>query len=60
MSPFWNRNHQAPVRITDDLHVDTPFGHRPVTVTSNLKGASGIMIVTNLDERLSANGDLGP
>jgi hypothetical protein len=32
MSPLWNRYHQAPVGISDDLHVVTPFGHHFVPV----------------------------
>jgi hypothetical protein len=49
MSPLWNRYHQAPVGISDDLHVVTPFGHHFVHVTPNLKGASRTTIVTDID-----------
>jgi hypothetical protein len=55
MSPLWNGYHQAPVGISDDLHVVTPFGHHFVPVTPNLKGASGITVVTDIDYRLSTN-----
>ena len=59
MSHLWNWYHQAPIGVTDDFHVVTPFGHHFVPVSSNLKGASGITIVTKIDYRLSANRELG-
>jgi len=58
-SPLWNRYHQAPVGISDDLHVVTPFGHHFVPVTANLEGAPGTTIVTDIDYRLSAPSALG-
>src|ERR1035437_6728875 len=59
MPHLWNRYHQAPVGISDDLHVVTPFGHDFVLVTPNLKGASRTTIVTDIEYRLSNNSALG-
>jgi hypothetical protein len=59
MSPLWNRYDQAPVGISNDLHVVTPLGHHFVPVNPNLKGASGTTIVTDIDYRLSVNSALG-
>src|SRR5664280_2863885 len=58
LSPLWNRYHQAPVGISDDPHVVTPFGPPFVPVAPNLKGTSRTTIVVDINVRVTVNSAL--